>query len=69
MSYQEILPLRIYLVFLIIRELNEDLCTKIMHMVLLTTGRNAWNQSAHFGKATHTASWLSATDHVGMLAG
>lgn len=48
MSYQEILLLRICLVFLM-RELSKGLRTKVMHVVLLVTVRN-WNQRKHLEK-------------------
>lgn len=49
MFYLEILLLRIYVVFLIIKELNKDLYTKIMFIVLLMIVKN-WNLNKYFGK-------------------
>lgn len=49
MFYLEILLLRICVVFLIIKELNKDLYTKIMLIVLLMIMKN-WNLNKYFGK-------------------
>lgn len=49
MFYLEISLLRIYVAFLIIRELNKGLCTKIMLLVLLIIVKH-WNQNKYFGK-------------------
>lgn len=49
MFYQEISLLRIYLVFLIIRELSKDLCTKIMCRVFITIVEHC-DQNKNFGK-------------------